>query len=260
MKKALFPAAIILLVLFLDQVVKIWVKTHMYLGQEYFVAGDWFRIHFTENEGMAFGLTIGGDYGKIALSVFRIVAVLFIGVYLFTILKKKTPRGLIVSIAFIFSGAMGNIIDSVFYGVCFSDSINRVAEVFPSGGGYETWFHGKVVDMLYFPIIQGYYPDWLPYFGGNYFIHFRPVFNIADAAITIGVFMIILFQRSYFKEEDKEEAELDRIEDERIAAEKAAKHQGYQPAKRRLISSILVYCWFRGITILSAESGYPEHS
>lgn len=213
MKKALLPSAVILLVLLIDQASKIWIKTNMYLGQEYYIAGDWFRIHFTENEGMAFGLTIGGDYGKIALSVFRIVAVTFIGYYLFTLIKKKTPHGLIISIALIFSGAMGNILDSIFYGVIFSDSINRVAEIFPPGGGYATWFHGKVVDMLYFPVYQGYPPSWLPFWQDSYFIFFRPVFNIADAAITIGVFMIIIFQRRYFKEEDKAEAELDRLED-----------------------------------------------
>jgi signal peptidase II len=223
LKKALFPTAVIVLVLLADQALKIWIKTNMYLGQEYFILGDWFRLHFTENEGMAFGMTIGGDYGKIALSIFRIVAVLFIGYYLFTLLSKKTPRGLIVSIALIFSGALGNIIDSVFYGVIFSDSINRVAEVFPPGGGYETWFHGKVVDMLYFPVYQGYLPPWIPFWGDTYMIFFRPVFNIADVAITVGVFMIIIFQRSYFREEDKEEAELDRLEDERRAAMKSAR-------------------------------------
>lgn len=229
MKNVLFPLSIILVVLIADQALKIWVKTHMYLGQEYFIIGDWFRMHFTENEGMAFGLTIGGDYGKIALSVFRIVAVLFIGIYLFTLLKKKTPSGLIASISLIFAGAMGNIIDSVFYGKIFTDSINRVAEMFPDEGGYETWFHGKVVDMLYFPIYQGYLPDWLPFWKDSYFIFFRPVFNIADVAITVGVFMIIIFQRSYFREEDKADAKLDRLQDERLAAEKAAKKQAASP-------------------------------
>ncbi len=202
LKKALLPSAVILLVLLIDQASKIWIKTNMYLGQEYFIAGDWFRIHFTENEGMAFGLTIGGDYGKIALSVFRIVAVTFIGYYLFTLLKKNTPPGLTTSIALIFSGAMGNILDSIFYGKIFTDSINRIAEIFPPGGGYATWFHGKVVDMLYFPVYQGYPPAWLPFWQDSYFIFFRPVFNVADAAITIGVFMILFFQRRYFKEED----------------------------------------------------------
>lgn len=205
MKKAYFPAALILLVLAADQLLKVWIKTNMYLGQEYFVFGDWFRIHFTENEGMAFGLTLGGDYGKIALSLFRIIAVLFIGVYMFHLLKKTTPKGLVASIALIFAGAMGNIIDSVFYGVYFSDSINKVATFLPEGGGYSSWFHGRVVDMIYFPFYQGYLPSWIPFWGDTYFIFFRPVFNIADVAITVGVFMIIIFQKRYFKEEDQED-------------------------------------------------------
>lgn len=209
MKKAYFPAVIILLVLAADQLLKVWIKTNMYLGQEFWVFGKkWFRIHFTENEGMAFGLTLGGDYGKIALSLFRIIAVLFIGIYLFHLLKKNTPKGLVASIALIFAGAMGNIIDSVFYGVFFSDSSIKEATLFPDGGGYSSWFHGRVVDMLYFPFYQGYLPSWIPFWGDTYFIFFRPVFNIADVAITVGVFMIILFQKRYFKEEDQEDEEI----------------------------------------------------
>ncbi|MDZ4845647.1 MAG: lipoprotein signal peptidase [Chitinophagales bacterium] len=209
MKKAYFPAVLILLVLVADQLLKIWIKTNMYLGQEYFVFGDWFRIHFTENEGMAFGLTLGGDYGKIALSLFRIIAVLFIGVYLFHLLDKSTPKGLIASIALIFAGAMGNIIDSVFYGVVFSDSMSKVATFLPEAGGYSSLFHGRVVDMIYFPFYQGYLPGWVPFWGDTYFIFFRPVFNIADVAITVGVFMIIIFQKRYFKEEDQEDEALE---------------------------------------------------
>jgi len=176
----------------------------MYLGQEYFILGDWFRIHFTENEGMAFGMTLGGEYGKIILSLFRIVAVLFIGVYMFHLMKNNSPRGLIFSLAFIFAGAMGNIIDSVCYGLIFTDSINRVAAAFPEAGGYAPLFYGKVVDMLYFPIFQGFLPGWIPKWGDTYFIFFRPVFNIADAAITAGVFAIIIFQKSFFVEDDPE--------------------------------------------------------
>jgi signal peptidase II len=173
----------------------------MYLGQEYFILGDWFRIHFTENEGMAFGMKLGGDYGKLLLSLFRIGAVSFIGYYLYTIIKENQPKGLIISISLILSGALGNIIDSVFYGVFFTDSTMQVATFLPNGGGYSSWFHGKVVDMFYFPVVSGYFPDWVPFWGGEYYQFFRPVFNVADAAITVGVFLILLFQKSFFLEE-----------------------------------------------------------
>ncbi len=174
----------------------------MYLGQEHIIF-DWFRIHFTENEGMAFGMKLGGDYGKLLLSMFRIIAVGFIGYYLYTIITTHQPKGLIISISLIFTGALGNIVDSVFYGVVFSDSSMQLAAVFPPEGGYSSWFHGRVVDMLYFPLISGYLPDWVPFWGGEYFQFFRPVFNIADVAITVGVFMILIFQKRYFKEEEE---------------------------------------------------------
>jgi signal peptidase II len=185
----------------------------MYLGQEYFILGDWFRIHFTENEGMAFGMKLGGDYGKLLLSLFRIGAVSFIGYYLYTIIKENQPKGLIISISLILSGALGNIIDSVFYGVFFTDSTMQVATFLPNGGGYSSWFHGKVVDMFYFPVVSGYFPDWVPFWGGEYYQFFRPVFNVADAAITVGVFLILLFQKSFFLEEtnmeDKKEKSIE---------------------------------------------------
>lgn len=205
MKKFIFPLTLITLILLADQVLKVWIKTNMYLGQEFFVIGDWFRIHFTENEGMAFGMKLGGDYGKLLLSLFRIGAVGFIGYYLYTIIKENQPRGLITSISLILAGALGNIVDSVFYGVIFSDSAMQIATFLPAEGGYASWFHGRVVDMFYFPIISGFFPDWVPIWGGEYFQFFRPVFNIADAAITTGVFMILVFQRSFFlDEEDKD--------------------------------------------------------
>lgn len=174
----------------------------MFLGQEYFIFGDWFRIHFTENEGMAFGMKLGGENGKLLLTMFRIVALTFISYYLYTLIINNSPKGLIISIALILSGAFGNIIDSVFYGVIFSESTLQVAEFMPAQGGYASWFHGKVVDMLYFPIISGFFPDWLPVWGGSYFQFFRPVFNIADAAITIGVLSILIFQKSFFEEKN----------------------------------------------------------
>ncbi len=196
LKKSLL---IIFLVLLLDQALKIWIKTNMTLGQEFSIFGDWFIIHFTENEGMAFGLTFGGEFGKLALSLFRIVAIIVIAVYLRSLIIKKAHPGLIISISLILAGATGNMIDSAFYGLIFSQSsFHSVATVFPEGGGYSTFLHGKVVDMLYFPVIRGYYPEWFPIWGGFDFIFFRPVFNIADSAITVGVLVLIIFQKKFF--------------------------------------------------------------
>jgi signal peptidase II len=201
LKKFGLPFLIVIIILTLDQVLKVWIKTNMYLGQEFFIIGDWFRIHFTENEGMAFGMELGGSYGKLMLSLFRIGAVCFIGYYLYNIVSTNQPRGLAISISLILAGALGNIIDSVFYGVIFSDSAMDVAEFMPAAGGYASWFHGRVVDMFYFPLVSGFFPDWLPIWGGEYFQFFRPVFNIADASITVGVFLILIFQKRFFKEE-----------------------------------------------------------
>lgn len=175
----------------------------MYLGQEIPVFGDWFIIHFTENEGMAFGMKFGGEFGKLILSIFRIFAIAGIGWYLFHISKISARKGLVYCIALIFAGAMGNMIDSAFYGIIFSDSYARVAEVFPVGGGYAGLLYGKVVDMFYFPVLSFYLPDWLPIWSGKHFMFFRPVFNIADASISVGVIWLILFQRSYFAKDLK---------------------------------------------------------
>lgn len=184
------PLLLIFLVLIADQVLKTWIKTHMVLQQEYKIIGDWFIIHFTENNGMAFGLEFGGEFGKLALSLFRVIAVAGIGYGLHYLIKRKYHRGLILNVALIFAGALGNIIDSVFYGVIYK---------------YETLFHGRVVDMLYFPIIKGTFPSWFPIWGNESFEFFRPVFNLADAAISVGVIAILIFQKSYFKEEVKDE-------------------------------------------------------
>lgn len=179
----------------------------MFLNEEFGIFGlSWARIHFIENKGMAFGMELGGSYGKIALSLFRIVAVSFLAYYLNMLLKSKVSKGLLISFALILAGAIGNIIDSAFYGLFFSASSYRstgVAEFLPEAGGYAPFLYGNVVDMLHFPLLRGHFPDWFPFWAGKSFEFFRPVFNIADSAITVGVISIILFQRSFFSSEEK---------------------------------------------------------
>ena len=196
MKKAVLT---VFLVLVLDQVSKIWVKTQMIYDESIPVLGHWFYIHFIENPGMAFGLEFGGTIGKLALSLFRVIAVVLIIIYLRKLIHKKASSGLIISISLILAGAIGNIIDSAFYGLIFSESnYFTVAELFPSGGGYAGFLHGNVVDMLYFPLFDGRFPEWLPFWGGDHFLFFRPIFNIADSSITIGVFLILINQKRFF--------------------------------------------------------------
>lgn len=195
-----FSALVVFALLFIDQASKIWIKTHMMLGEEFPVLGHWFYIHFVENNGMAFGMELGGGFGKLFLSVFRIVAVCGIGWYLYNLTRKEAPRGLVFSVSLVMAGAIGNIIDSVFYGMLFDHSYGQVATMFPEGGGYASFLHGKVVDLFYFPILRGTYPDWFPLWGGQDFLFFRPVFNVADSAISVGIFIILVFQRKYFKE------------------------------------------------------------
>lgn len=168
----------------------------MMLGQEIHVA-DWFIIHFTENVGMAFGMEFGGDYGKLALSVFRMIAVAGIGYYLFKYAVRSTSVIVPVAISLVFAGALGNIVDSTFYGLIFSESFGQVAEVFPVDGGYAPMLFGRVVDMLYFPIIEGHFPEWFPIWSNEHYLFFRPVFNIADSSITVGMGFIILFQKKF---------------------------------------------------------------
>lgn len=193
---------VVVLILLVDQILKFWIKTHMTLGEEIPVMGDWFVLHFTENDGMAFGLKLGGVTGKFVLTFFRILAVVAITYYLISQIIKGISTVLVVLIACILAGAIGNILDSVFYGRFFTESTFLTEAVWaPETGGYSGWFRGKVVDMLYFPIIETHYPEWVPKFGGRTFIFFRPVFNIADAAISIGVFSILLFQRHAFMPE-----------------------------------------------------------
>lgn len=181
-------------VLFIDQLIKVVVKTHMYLHDNIHIT-DWFYIYFTENNGMAFGMEL---FGKLFLTTFRIVAVCAIAYYLYKIIKKKLKTGYIICISMILAGALGNIIDSVFYGEFFSKSTStELAQFLPSGGGYTSWFHGRVVDMFYFPIIETNWPQWMPMVGGEHFIFFSPIFNFADASISCGIFALLLFYRNY---------------------------------------------------------------
>jgi Lipoprotein signal peptidase len=159
---------------------------------------DWFHIRFIENPGAAWGVKIPGMYGKLILTIFRIIAIMGIGYWLWDSVKRKAPKILIISIALIFAGALGNIIDSILYGVIFDSSVNNVA-TFMSNHPYGTLFHGKVVDMLYFPLIDTTLPEWVPYYGGSRFTFFDPVFNIADASISIAVGLLIIFNKKAFK-------------------------------------------------------------
>ena len=194
MKKIFFTAFILII---LDQILKIWIKTHFFLGEEYQVF-NWFIIHFTENNGMAFGMEFGGYTGKKILTLFRIIVVGLGIKYVFDLVKKRLSNGALIALGLIIGGAIGNIIDSSFYGIIFNDSYNNVASFMPESGGYSSFLHGKVVDMFYFPLMNSHFPSWLPIWGGEHFIFFRPVFNIADAGISVGIFMILLFYRGEF--------------------------------------------------------------
>ncbi len=192
--KGYLAVAIVILVLVIDQLIKVWVKTHMYWHESIHVT-DWFYIYFTENNGMAFGMEI---FGKLFLTLFRIVAVSLIGYYLVKIIKQHLKTGFIICVSLILAGALGNIIDSIFYGVIFSESTHHTLATFmPEGGGYSTWFYGKVVDMFYFPIIDTNWPEWVPFVGGDHFIFFSPIFNFADAAISCGMIALIIFYGKY---------------------------------------------------------------
>ncbi len=208
MSKKQIALLVVILALVLDQIMKIWIKTSFVLGEDRRILGNWFLLHFVENNGMAFGFEFAGKYGKVILSLFRIAAVIGIGWYLSKLIRKGIPTGLVISIALIMAGALGNIIDSAFYGLIFSESLGQVAELFPVEGGYAPFLYGKVVDMLFFPIIKTSWPSWSPINPGESFVFFRPVFNFADSYITIGITIILLFFRKYFSEShDKEEIE-----------------------------------------------------
>ncbi len=201
--KRKYITLLIIGLLVIDQIVKVIIKTHMTLGESIHVFGDWFQIYFIENEGAAFGMSLGGSYGKLILSLFRLVAVGLIGWYINYLWKRKAPAGVLVGISLILAGAMGNIIDSAFYGLIFSESTyTTVATAFPPGGGYAGFLHGKVVDMLHFPLFTIHdMPSWLGWLSGadGEFTFFAPVFNIADSYITIAVVYLLIFQWKYFK-------------------------------------------------------------
>ncbi len=201
MKKGWQVALFIFLILLADQLLKVYIKTHYYLGEEHNVLGRFFRLHFVENPGMAWGWKFGGDWGKIILTLFRLVAVILGIFYMRSIIQKKYHPGFIICAALIFAGAAGNLIDSMFYGMIFNNSdffLRNIAVLFPKGGGYAGFLHGQVVDMLYFPLIQSHFPSWFPFWGGEDFEFFSPVFNIADASISVGVIAILLWQKKFF--------------------------------------------------------------
>jgi signal peptidase II len=200
-KSVIIAVITVLSILVIDQAVKFSVKLNMWESQETTVINHFFYIHFTENPGMAFGMQLGGENGKLLLSLFRIVAISGIGYLLFYCIKRQYHIGLIFSMALIFAGAVGNMIDCAFYGLIFSGSEHQVASLFPAGGGYGKFMYGQVVDMLYFPMVNTTIPSWSPYRPNEPFTFFDAIFNIADASISVGVGIIFVFQGRFFKKE-----------------------------------------------------------
>lgn len=196
----------VLLIISFDQILKIWIKTSFTFGPVMDVMGlPWFKLYFIENEGMAWGWKFGGEWGKVALTLFRLAAVIWGTWYISSIVKQKYHKGFIICAALIYAGALGNLLDSLFYGMIFEESTySQVAKMFPASG-YAGFLHGHVVDMLYFPIIQANYPAWFPFVGGSSFEFFSPIFNIADASISLGIITLILFQKKLYKKEDNKE-------------------------------------------------------
>ncbi len=193
-KKYILPLLVIASIIIIDQWTKLYIKNHFYIGEEIAVIGNWFKLHFTENYGMAFGIEFGGKLGKVLLTLFRIIFVGGILWYILDLLKKNAGTTYVLAWTMIAAGAIGNIIDSVFFGVLFQ---------------YDTWFHGRVVDMFYFPLFQTTIPRWFPFWAGEEFEFFRPVFNIADAAISVGFVLILLFQKQAPVETNSSGAEIE---------------------------------------------------
>ena len=211
-------ALIVVLVLIADQALKIWVKTHMAYGEEFSMLGlSWARMHFVENNGMAFGLSFGGSAGKLALSLFRVFAIGLLLYLINQLIKAKEPFGLLVCFGLILAGAIGNMIDSAIYGLVFEASsphAGNLAELVPIGQGYDGFLHGKVVDMLYFPLFDTVLPDWMPFIGGSRFEFFKPVFNLADTSISTGVIAILLFFRKFFTSPTKDKTPVEALKSE----------------------------------------------
>ncbi len=196
---------IILFIIIIDQWVKFYIKTHFYYGEEVNVLGTWFKLHFIENEGMAFGMKLNeAPTGKLILTLFRLVAVVFGFFLLKRLVNKQYSKGAIICGALILAGALGNLIDSIFYGMIFTESSFHVAKLVPWGQGYGKLFHGRVVDMLYFPLVDTTLPTWVPLMGGKNFVFFEPVFNIADAAISTGVLVLVFFQKKLIHKKQEE--------------------------------------------------------
>lgn len=207
---------IIALIILGDQALKIWIKTHYATGDTNITGISWFRLHFIENPGMAWGWKFGNETGKMVLTLFRLIAVIFGTWYLSRIVKQQYTKGFIVCAALIYAGALGNLIDSMFYGMIFDkglhydptikDYVGYFPEVakFASNGGYSSFLHGSVVDMLYFPIINSHFPSWVPFVGGDRFEFFSPIFNLADASISVGVITLLVFQKRFFKRQHEE--------------------------------------------------------
>lgn len=210
MNKSWTVCFVIFLVLLLDQILKIYIKTNFAYAEGFDMLGfDWAKIRFIENNGMAFGLSLGGTIGKLVLSLFRLVMIGFLVYLLRGMIKAKESIGILISFSLILAGAVGNMIDSAFYGLIFSESSYHGGQaiLFPEGGGYASFLHGKVVDMFYFPIIDTVLPEWVPFWGGDRFEFFKPIFNIADVSISTGVISILLFHRKFFSAKKVEKSE-----------------------------------------------------